>query len=53
MSEQIEANSNLFMEETLSGYSPFAFDEFLPTSAHFDIFHTFDSETLTGQDPFQ
>ncbi|KAK5404219.1 hypothetical protein LTR06_009778 [Exophiala xenobiotica] len=53
MSEQIEANSSLFTEETLSGYSPFAFDEFLPTSAHFDIFHTFDSEALTGQDPFQ
>lgn len=49
MSDQLEANNALFADAGMSGYSPFAFDELLPTSAHFDIFHTFDSEALTGQ----
>ncbi|EXJ56098.1 hypothetical protein A1O7_09029 [Cladophialophora yegresii CBS 114405] len=37
----------------LSEYSPFAFDEHLPMSAQFDVFHTFDAEGVAGQDPFQ
>lgn len=49
MSDQLEANNALFADAGMSGYSPFAFDELLPTSAHFDIFHTFDSEAVTGQ----
>jgi hypothetical protein len=53
-STETNSDMNPFLEAAIpSGYSPFAFDEFLPTSSYFDIFHTFDTETLTAQKTFQ
>lgn len=42
-SATFSAEGDPFPDLDLSSYSPFGFDEFLPISSQFDIFHTFDS----------